>query len=99
MKSREKTRQISENWSQQLEHKQVPKRGADPRVRKGRRSLLACHTGCICSIDTTCNSVKVKFGILKGHKIGGKSDWLGSHCNLSRVRMPFNIHKRSNSYC
>ena len=27
MKSLEKTRQVRENWSQQLEHKQVPKRG------------------------------------------------------------------------
>ena len=29
----------------------------------GKRSLLACHTHCKCSIETTHNSVKVKVGI------------------------------------
>ena len=28
----------------------------------GKRSLLACHTRCKCSIETTHNSVKVKLG-------------------------------------
>ena len=30
--------------------------------------------------------------------IGGKSDWLGSHC-WSRIRMSFNIRERDTSYC
>ena len=34
----------------------------------------------------------------QGHEIGGKSDWLGSHC-WSRIRMPFNIRERDTSYC
>ena len=34
----------------------------------------------------------------QGHKIGGKSDWLGSHC-WSRIRMSFNIRERDTSYC
>ena len=34
----------------------------------------------------------------QGHEIGGKSDWLGSHC-WSRVRMSFNIRERDTSYC
>ena len=38
-----------------------PKKG-DP-TRKGKRSLLACHTRCKCSLETTPNSVKVKLGI------------------------------------
>ena len=60
--SREKTRQVRENWSQQLGHKQIPK-GTKPGVRKGKRPLLACHTRCKCSMETTRNSVKVKLGI------------------------------------
>ena len=34
----------------------------------------------------------------QGHEIGGKSDWLGSHC-WSRIRMSFNIRERDTSYC
>ena len=62
MKSREKTRHIGVNGSQQLEHEQVQK-GTEPGVRKGKRSLLACHTRSKCSMETTRNSVKVKLGI------------------------------------
>ena len=40
-----------------------PKWGTEPGVRKGKRSLLASHTRCICSMETTHNSVKVKLGI------------------------------------
>ena len=32
------------------------------------------------------------------HEIGGKSDWLGSHCR-SRIRISFNIRERDTSYC
>ena len=56
VKSRVQTRQILEIWSQQLEHKQVPKRGKEPDVRKGKRSLLACHTRCKCSMETKYNT-------------------------------------------
>ena len=58
MKSREKTRQVRENWSQ---HEQVPKRGTEPGGRKGNLSLLACHTRC--TMEATRNSGKVKLGI------------------------------------
>ena len=44
VKSRVKTWQIRGIRSQQLEHKQVPQLGTKPGVRKGKRSLLACHT-------------------------------------------------------
>ena len=47
--------------------------GQIPGVRKGKRSLLASHTRCKCSMETTHNSVKVKLGY-KGYEIGGKSD-------------------------
>ena len=40
-----------------------PQRGGGPGVRKGKRSLLACHTRCKCSMETIHNSVKVKLGI------------------------------------
>ena len=36
------------------------KKGKEPGVRKGKHSLLACHTCCKCSMETTRNSVKVK---------------------------------------
>ena len=44
VKSRVRTWQVRGIWSQQLEHKQVPKWGTEPGVRTGKRSLLACHT-------------------------------------------------------
>ena len=43
------------SFCQQLEHKQVPIRGTKPGVRKGKRSLLASHTRCKCSMETVDN--------------------------------------------
>ena len=34
----------------------------------------------------------------QGHEIGGKSDWLGSHC-WSRIKRSSNIRERDTSYC
>ena len=48
---------------QQLEHKQVSKRGTEPGVGKDKLSLLACHIRCKCSMKTTHKSMKVKLGI------------------------------------
>ena len=76
-----------------MEHTQVPKYVMEPGVRKDKRSLLASHTRCKFSMDTTRNTVKVK-PVIKGPEIGGKSDRLGSHCNWLRVRMSFNIRKQ-----
>ena len=53
--SRVKTWQVRGIWSQQLEHKQVPQWGTEPGVLKGKRSLLACHTRCKYSMETTHN--------------------------------------------
>ena len=100
VKSREKTRQIQENWSQQLEYKQVQMRGTEPGVLKSKRSLLACHACCKCSMETTSYSLKVKLGIKEiDHEIGEQSDRWESHCNWWRVNMSFNIRKRRASYC
>ena len=55
MKSREKR-----SWSQQLEHKQ---KRTQPGDQKGKRSLLACHTRCKCSMETTRNLVKAEINI------------------------------------
>ena len=63
VKSRVKTWQIRGIWSQQLEHKQVLKMGTEPGVRKGKRSLLARHTSCKFSMETSHNSVKIKISI------------------------------------
>ena len=62
-KCRKKTCQVRRIWSQQFEHKQVPKRGTEPGVGNGERSLLACNTRCKCSMETTHNSVMVKLGL------------------------------------
>ena len=64
-----KATESSSHQSQQLEHKQVSKRGTEPGVRKGRRSLLACHTRCKCSLQTTHNSVKLGIKVVKLVKI------------------------------
>ena len=58
-----KSQQIWENWSQQLEHMQVKKRGTELGVCKGKHSLLACHTYSKCSMETSHDSVNVKFDI------------------------------------
>ena len=91
VKSRVKTWQVRGIWSQQLEHKQVPKWGTEPGVRKGKRSLLASHTRCKCSMETTHNSVKVKFGIKVMKLVESLIGWevtvgQGSECHLTFVR-------------
>ena len=35
----------------------------------------------------------------QSHGIGGKSHWMGWHCNRLRVRMSFYIRDRETSYC
>ena len=91
MKSRVKTRQVRGIWSQRLEYKQVPKRGTEPGLRKGKRSLLAYHTRCKCSIETTHNLVKVKLGIKVMKLVEILIGWeviigQGSECHLTFVR-------------
>ena len=68
-----------------------PKMGTEPGVRKGKRSLLASHTRCKCSMETTHNSVKVKLGIkvmkLVESPIGREVTLgQGSECHLTFVR-------------
>ena len=96
MKSRVKTWQVRGVWSQQFEHKQVPKWGTEPGVRKGKRSLLACHTRCKCSMETTRNSVKVKVGIKVIKLVESLIGWVvtvgqGSECQLTFVRGKLHI--------
>ena len=59
----EKTRQVRENWSQKIDEYASPKTRTEPGVRKAKRSLLACHIGCKCSMETSRTSVNVKLGI------------------------------------
>ena len=91
MKSRIKTWQVRGNWSQQLEHKQGPKMGTEPGVRMCKPSLLACHTRCKWSMETTHNSVKVKLGIKVLKLVESLIGWqvtvgLGSECHLTFVK-------------
>ena len=62
----------------------------EPGVRKGKRSLLASHTRCKCSMETH-KSVKVKLGIkvlkLVESLIGREvTVGQGSECHLTFVR-------------
>ena len=90
MKCRVKTRQVREIRSQQLEHKQVPKRGTEPSIRKGKRSMLACHTRCKCSMETTHNEVKlgIKVIIKLVEGVNSLEVTVGqrSECNLTFLR-------------
>ena len=68
-----------------------PKREKEPGVRKSKRSLLACHTRCKCSMETTHNLVKVKFGIKVMKLVESLIGWevtVGqrSECHLTFVR-------------
>ena len=47
VKSRVKTWQVRGIWSQQLEHKQVPKWGTEPGVRKGKSHMSERIQECI----------------------------------------------------
>ena len=74
-----------------MEHKQVQRRGTEPGVRKGKRSLLACHIRFKCSMETTHNSVKVKRGIKIMKLVESLIGWevtvgQGSECHLKFVR-------------
>ena len=81
IKSRIKTWQVRGIRSQQLEHKQVPKRGTEPGVRKGKRSQLQMLHG----NHSLFGDGQDRY---QGHEIGIKSVRLRSHC-WSRIRMSF----------
>ena len=76
------------NWS----ISKSQKKGTEPVVRKGKRSLLACHVRCKCCIETTRNSAKVKLGIKVMKFVEGLIGWevtvtgQGSECHLIFVR-------------
>ena len=60
-------------------------------VRKGKRSLLACHTHCKLSMETTHNSVKVKLGRKVIELVESLIGWevtvgQGSECHLTSVK-------------
>ena len=65
-----------------------PNRGTEPGVWKGKSSLLACHTCCKCSLETTRNSVKVKIAIKVMKLMESLIGWevtvtgQGSECHL-----------------
>ena len=69
-----------------------PKKGTEPGVRKVKSSLLASHTRCECSLETTRISVKVKLVIkvmqlvesLIGWEVTITGQWL--ECHLTFVR-------------
>ena len=70
--------------------------GAEPGVRKGKRSLLAYNTRYKCSLKTTHNSVKVNLGIkviqLVESLIGSDvTIGQGSECHLTFVRRKLHI--------
>ena len=65
-----------------------PKKGTEPSARKVKHSLLASHTHCKCSMETTHNSVKVKLGIKVMKLVESLIGWevtvgKGSECHLT----------------
>ena len=81
----------STNLVNNLSTSKSPKRGPEPGVRKGKRSLLASHTRCKCSMETTHNSVKIKLGIKVMELVESLIGWevtvdQGSECHLTFVR-------------
>ena len=95
----EKRHGKSGQTGQQLENEQVPK-GTELGVPKGKRPLMACHTRCQCSIETTSNSMKVKLGIKFMKLVKSLIDWKvtvtgrGSKCHSTFVKGRF-----AASYC
>ena len=74
-----------------MEHKQVPQMGTEPGVRKAKRSLLASHTRCKCSMETTHNSVEFRLGIKVMKLVESLICYevtvgQGSECHLTFVR-------------
>ena len=59
LKNRGKTLQVRKT---DLNNMSIPK-GMEPGIQKGEHSLLACRTRCKCTMNTTRNTIKVKFGI------------------------------------
>ena len=94
VKSPEKTQQVRENWSQQLEHKQIKKRGGN----QVPGSVPCWHvTRCKCSeeplaIRWRSSSVSMSWKMWKVWSVRKSLNW-------SRVRMSFNIRERKTSYC
>ena len=78
---------------------------ASPKSQNGGRNQVSGRVSVPCWHATPVANAPLKPLIIgegqaryQGHDIGGKSDWLGSHC-WSRIRMSFNIRERDTSYC
>ena len=100
VKSREKTRQVREHWSQPLDqNKNKLQKGTISGAQKGKRSLLACNIRCKCYIETTRISAKVKLGIKVMKLVKSLLGLEVSVPDWSKVRMSFNIRERKTSYC
>ena len=94
MKSQVKTWQVRGILSQQLELKQVQERGRNQ--VSGRVSVPCWHATPVANTPWKPLIIGEGQARYKGHEIGGKSDWLGSHC-WSRIRMSFNNRERETS--
>ena len=86
-KSRKDTASSLKNWSQQLEHKQVPL-GAEQGVRKGKYSLLACNTRCNAPWKPLV--IRWRSSSVSSHTVGERLDRYESH---------YKIHKSRDGFC
>ena len=93
----EKRREVRENWCQELEQKQVPKRGRNQ--VSGKVSVPCWHATSVANALWKPLVIRWRSSSVQGHEIGEKPDRLASHCNWSRVRMSFNIREKETSYC
>ena len=73
VKIRETTRQVRENWSQQLEHQQIPKRGRWNQV-SGKVSFPCWHATPVASAPWKPLYFGEGQARYQGHEIGGESD-------------------------
>ena len=92
MKSRVKTWQVRGIWSHKMEHNEGRNQVS------GRVSVPCWHATPVANTPWKPLIIGDGQARYKGHEIGGKSDWLGSHC-WSGIRMSFNIRERDTSYC
>ena len=84
-----KTSNFEKNCLNNRSISKSPKNETEPGVRKGKPSLLSCHTRCECSILTTRNSVKNKLSIKVMKVVESLICWevtvtgQGSECHLT----------------
>ena len=98
MKSREKSWQVRENWSQQFEHKQVPKCGTEP---GGRKFSVPCwHATPVANASWKPLVIRWRSSSVSRSWYWWKNWLVGDVTVIGQgSEMSFNIRGRETSYC